>query len=102
MLQVPPEPIEAPAHEHIELAPPGVLQQRVERGPAILRAADAVVDIFDRHPLAGRDVASEFKQVVIDWLIDRGNAHVNRATHRRAPEREGAPEGAPSSATRTR
>jgi hypothetical protein len=46
--EVAPEPIQSPAHEHIKLPSLGILQQRIEGGPLVLRAADAPV-----HELVG-------------------------------------------------
>jgi integrase/recombinase XerD len=53
MSQVPAEAIEPPAKQHIELPASGIGDELIERGPAVLRSADAPVDVLDRRPAAG-------------------------------------------------
>ena len=83
MLQVAAQPIELPGHDqHVELAAPGVLHELVERRPAVLRAADAVVDVLHgRVPAAGRDVAAELGELVLGLLVEGGHARVDGSSH---------------------
>jgi hypothetical protein len=56
VLQVPSEPIEAPANQYIEPAPLGLAYEHIECGPAVPRAADAAVDVFHTGPAPRLDV----------------------------------------------
>jgi hypothetical protein len=51
------EAVEAPAREYVEAAPPSRVARLVECRPAILRAADAAVDVLGGCSLARRDVS---------------------------------------------
>jgi hypothetical protein len=53
VLQVASESVEAPYHEHVEAAAPGIDCQAIECRPAFLGAADPAVDVFsDAQPRA--------------------------------------------------
>ena len=71
---------------------PHVGDELVERGPAILRAADALVDVLDGGPAAGRDVAPQLEQLVLGGLVVRADARVDGDLHARL--RRGAGLGA--------
>ena len=77
MPQVPPEAVEPPADEHIEPPPLGVPDQIIERRSALLRAADALIDVFaaDRPP-PRLDVSPQLHQLVFAVLIRRAHTSV--------------------------
>ena len=81
MAQVPPKPIQLPAHQHVELPAAGVDQELVERRPAFLRAADAVIDILHCGPASRGAVTAQLNQLVLGLLIERGNASVDGSSH---------------------
>ena len=68
--KVPAEPIETPAHDGLHPMGPHVGHELVERGPAVLRAADALVDVLDGGPAAGRDIPPQLEQLVLGGLVD--------------------------------
>jgi hypothetical protein len=47
MPEVSAEAIEPPAQKHIDLPPPGVHHELIERRTTVLRAADTAVDVFN-------------------------------------------------------
>ena len=52
-----------------ETPAPGILHEPVERRPAVLRPADAVVDVFHgRLPATSREVAAELGELVLGLL----------------------------------
>jgi hypothetical protein len=59
VLQIPAEPIESPAHQHIKPSALGVSNELVERWPPILRPADPVIDILLSRPAASPHVPPE-------------------------------------------
>src|SRR5205823_671707 len=64
VLQISPEPIEPPAHDHVELAPPGIAEEPVEAGATIFRPAHASVDVLHGRPAPSGDVAPDFRELV--------------------------------------
>ena len=75
VLQAPSETIEPPADQHIEPAALGIGQKLVERGATILRPADAVIDVLDRGPAAGLDVAPQ----LCSWFSGSWSSVLTRA-----------------------
>jgi hypothetical protein len=71
MLQTPTEPIEAPAHDDIEPASPGIGQELIESGTSILRPAHPAIDVLGWDPASRLDVPPEFLQLVLRLLIER-------------------------------
>jgi hypothetical protein len=79
--QVPPESIQAPAHEHIERAALGIAHQhieraalgiahqRIERGALVLRPAHAPVHVLDGGPAPRRAIAPQFLELVLGLLV---------------------------------
>ena len=57
MPQVASEPVQPPAHQHVESSALGVLQQGIESRTLVLRATDATVNVFDSGPAACLAVA---------------------------------------------
>jgi hypothetical protein len=53
----------------------------VERGAAVLRAADALVDVFDGPSAARLGVAAQFEEVVLGRLIVGRDAGVDGNLH---------------------
>ena len=70
VLEIPSEPIKTPAHQHIELSPFRVSNHVIERGPAILRAADTAIGVLNGRPASGLDIAPEFLKLVFWFLIE--------------------------------
>ena len=60
---------------------PHVGDELVERGPTVLRAADALVDVLDGAPAARRDVAPQLEQLVLGGLVVRADARVDGDLH---------------------
>ena len=78
MLQVASKAIEPPAHDDIELATFRVRHEAIERGPAVLRAGHADIDVLDgRSPPARRNVASELGELIFRFLVSRRHASVD-------------------------
>jgi hypothetical protein len=69
MFKIAAEAIETPHDQHVESPPFGVGDDRVECGPAVLGAGDAVVDVLARRPSASRNVAVQFEELVVTRLI---------------------------------
>jgi hypothetical protein len=63
--QVASEPVETPAHEHIETSPLGVPNQIIEGGAALLCAARPLIDIFPRN---GPTCASTYRLSSKSWF----------------------------------
>jgi hypothetical protein len=71
------EAIETPADQRVEAPSLGVPYELVERGPALLRAAHAVVDVLTRdRPAAGPAVLGQFGDLVLGVLVGGGNPRV--------------------------
>jgi hypothetical protein len=83
VLQIAPEPIELPGDHDIELPPPGVFHQLVERRPRVLRASDPVVDVFHGGPATGLGIAPQLDELVLGMLINGGHSNVESSVHRR-------------------
>src|SRR5262249_11878137 len=91
MPQIAPEPIETPAHDALHAMAPHIGDELVERGSAVLRAADAAVDVLDRGPAAGGDVAAQLQQLVLRVLVVPADARVEGDLHREPPDRRPLP-----------
>ena len=74
------EPIQLPAHDEIDLAAFGIGHQPVEGQTAILRTADARIDVFSGLPAASLTVAAKLQQLVLASLIDGRDASVDGRT----------------------
>jgi hypothetical protein len=81
MPQIPPEPIESPAHQHVEPSALGVGQELVERGATILRPAHTVVNVFDGGPATRLDLAPQLGQLVLRLLVERAHTSVDGRLH---------------------
>ena len=67
--EAPAEPIELPAHHDIQPSALRVGHELVESRPAVLRTADAAVDVFSCLPVARLAVAVQLQQLVLAGLI---------------------------------
>ena len=81
MAEIPPESVEPPAHQHIELPSLRISEQLVERGPTIFRAAHAAINMLDTRPPASFAVATEFLELVFRFLVEGGYSRVNGGSH---------------------
>jgi hypothetical protein len=59
VLEAPAEPIQSPAHQHIESPSLGVSQELIEGGATVLRPAHAAIDVLDGRPPASLDIPPE-------------------------------------------
>ena len=57
MLEVPSEPIQAPADDDIESPPLGIRQQLIESGATVLRPTHPAINELHGGPAPGLDVA---------------------------------------------
>ena len=53
----------------------------IERRPAILRATDAAIYELNRRPASCFGAAAEFLELILRFLIEGGNASVDRSSH---------------------
>ena len=81
MAEIPTEAIQSPAHDDVELSAFGIRDHLVERRPTILRAAEATIHKLDRRPSSRLNIAAEFLELVLRFLIEGGNAGVDRSFH---------------------
>ena len=81
VLEVAPEPIESPAHQHVEPAPLGIGQELIERRATILRPAHPAIDVLDRRPASGADVPPQLLQLVLRLLVDGAHPRVDGRLH---------------------
>src|SRR5262249_40851456 len=79
--QIAAKPIEPPAHYGLYLTSSGVAEELVERRPAILRAANAVVNVLDCGPAARIDVPPQLEQLILGGLILRADTRVDGTSH---------------------
>jgi len=81
--QVASETIESPADHGINLATARGEHEPIERRPAGLRPADALVYELDaRWPTARHDVPPQFEQLILGVLLVGADAGVERDPHR--------------------
>src|SRR4051812_15961594 len=80
--QVPAEPIESPADNALDAMTTHIRDKPVKRGPAILRAAEAFVDVLDGTPAARLDVAAKFDELILCGLLVRAHADIEGDLHR--------------------
>src|SRR5262249_54553945 len=81
--QIAAKPIEPPAHYGLYLTSSGVADELVERRPAILRAANAVVNVLDCGPAARIDVPPQLEQLILGGLILTCDVPSTRVSARR-------------------
>jgi hypothetical protein len=74
VLQVPPDPIKSPAHNHCEPCAAGVEKQPIETRPTILRAAHLVGIFSVNDPAPRLAVATELEELVLAGLGTVGGA----------------------------
>ena len=79
--EVPPEPVQAPADQDIELTAFGVQDERIEGRPAILGPGHPFVDVLDCRPAPGRDVLAQFGELVLGLLVERRDPSVDRSPY---------------------
>ena len=77
--EAPAEPIQLPAHDEIDLPAFGVGHQLVEGWSAVLRTADAGIDVFGGLPAASLAVTAKFQQLVLAGLVRGRDASVEAA-----------------------
>jgi hypothetical protein len=82
--QIASEAIQPPADHDVEPAASGVLREVIQRGPAILRAADSPVHVLVPRPAAGLQVAAELLQLVLRLLVDARDPRIDGGFHARA------------------
>jgi hypothetical protein len=80
--QIPPQPIQAPADDGLNLVAAHGLSQLIQGGTAVLRTTDPVVDVLDGRPASGFDIPPEFEELVLSSLFVRTDACVNGDFHR--------------------
>lgn len=69
------EPVVLHHGERVEASAPGVGHEAIERGPAILRAADAVVDVLlGDLEAAGCCILPQRVELGLDVLVSGGHA----------------------------
>ena len=73
--------IQSAAHHHIELSTLRIRDHLIQRRPTILRAADTAVDKLDGGPSSRFNVAAEFLELILWFLIEGGNAGVDCSSH---------------------
>jgi hypothetical protein len=61
--------------------PPDIGDELIERRPAVLRAADALIDVLDGSPAACCHVLPQLKQLVLGRLVVRAHARVDSDLH---------------------
>src|SRR6516225_9429726 len=81
MSEIAPQPIEPPAHEHVESAPLRVPKQRIEGRSAILRTRDAAIHVLRGGPSTCVDVAAQLGELVFWCLIGRTDTRIDRGSH---------------------
>jgi hypothetical protein len=69
MPKIAPEPIEAPADDHVKLPPASVGHKPIECGPPVSSARDADVFIFSGHPTANLAV-NELADVLHTFFVN--------------------------------
>ena len=87
MLQVAAEPIQPPAHQHVEPAALGIWTSMSRAGRRSFAPDTPVIDVLDSRPAARLDVAPEFLQLVLRLLVERRRP----ARRWRGPHRVAAP-----------
>jgi hypothetical protein len=80
VLQRSAEPIQPPADDDVEPATAGFSHEAIKCRPAVLRAADALVDVCGGRPAARLRVAPEFGELVLRLLVERRDARVDRGS----------------------
>src|SRR2546426_5309092 len=96
------EPIKAHAGDDIHFTRPGSGEERVERGAPLLGPTDAVVDVLERLPPAGRREGPERSELILWLLFDGRHARVERGSshlHSRSPTASSSVATSPSSRT---
>jgi hypothetical protein len=81
MPEISTEPVQSPAHQDIELPSPRILQQFIESGASILRTTDASVHELGGRPSPRLDIAPEFQELVLGFLVERRDAGVDGGFH---------------------
>ena len=69
--QAAPQAVQAPHDDGVHLPLPGIRHESVQGGTAVLRARDAVIDILDALPPSRREVAPQFVELVLRFLVER-------------------------------
>src|SRR5687768_817784 len=85
MPKVAPEPVQTPAHQHIEPTTFGILEQGIESGALVLRAAHATVHELRPGPTTSLDVATQFEKLVLAGLVEGRDTRIDSGPHRSTP-----------------
>lgn len=78
VLEAAAQPVEPPTNQDIDAPSLGVPDQLVEGGTLVQRAADPLVDVFARRPASSLDEPPQFLELVLDLLVVRAHADVDR------------------------
>ena len=81
MSQVATKTIEPPAHDALHVVTTRVSDEPIEGGPAILRAADALIDVLGCSPAARCNVLAQLEQLVLGRLVVRAHACIESDLH---------------------
>ena len=77
--EVAPEPIQAPDHQDLEAAPPGVGDESIQGRSAIPRTGDTTVDVLHRlRPRPRPHVAPQLGELVLRLLVEGAHAGIQR------------------------
>ena len=76
--EVPAEPIQPPADQHVEPTPLGIPDQLIQRRPPVLAPAHPFVDVLDRRPAPGSDVPPQLGELILGLLVE-GRDHERRS-----------------------
>ena len=80
--QVASEPVQTPAHQHVESSALGILQEGIESRTLVLRAADATVNVFGGRPAACLAVAPKLLELILAGLVAGRYSRVDGRTSR--------------------
>ncbi len=80
VFQAAPQPVQPPHDDGVHLPPPGVCHEAVEGGTAVLGSADALIHVLDGYPVTGRNIAPEFGELVLRFLIEGRDPCIERCT----------------------
>ena len=83
--EVPPESIQSPDDDGIDLPTLGILDETIQRRARIFRARDAVIDVRLSGPALGLDVATQLEELIFRLLIECRDSGVDGGSHADLP-----------------
>jgi hypothetical protein len=82
--EIPSEPVQTPAHQHIEAPTLGVLQESIEGRPFVLRSTYTTVHELGPSPATSLNVTAKFLKLILWLLVECRDACIDGGPHERA------------------